>query len=108
MTRGYVSDVRQNDQIVEQDLQFEQSWSASSISHSLPSNPSDSEKSEKLGDAVRLHEHSQILEALINDGGNRRAVAEKLGISQRTLRYKIAKMRELGIEVPTRYGAVNH
>jgi two-component system response regulator FlrC len=104
--------MRQNDFIEEQDLQFEQSLSSSARDHSLPtdfspSNANEVEKNENLGDAVRSHEHSQILEALKYDGGNRKAVAEKLGISQRTLRYKIAKMRELGINVPTRYGMVH-
>ncbi|MEC7282335.1 MAG: helix-turn-helix domain-containing protein, partial [Pseudomonadota bacterium] len=32
--------------------------------------------------------------------GKRKDVAEKLGISPRTLRYKLARMREDGIEVP--------
>lgn len=104
--------MRQNDLIEAQDLQFEQSWSASPRGHSLPANAnpstsSEGEKNEKLGDVVRSHEHSQILESLKQNGGNRKAVAEKLGISQRTLRYKVAKMRELGIDVPTRYGLVN-
>ncbi|MBL1433721.1 MAG: sigma-54-dependent Fis family transcriptional regulator [Gammaproteobacteria bacterium] len=46
------------------------------------------------------HEHNLILDALSN--GNRKQAAEKLGISQRTLRYKLAKMRDSGIEVPRR------
>lgn len=46
------------------------------------------------------HEHNLILDALKN--GNRKQAAEKLGISQRTLRYKLAKMRDAGIDVPGR------
>ena len=46
------------------------------------------------------HEHNLILDALRN--GNRKQAADKLGISQRTLRYKLAKMREEGVEVPRR------
>ncbi|MDP5207533.1 hypothetical protein ORI99_10890, partial [Alishewanella sp. SMS9] len=30
----------------------------------------------------------------------RKDVAEKLGISDRTLRYKLARMRESGIDIP--------
>jgi two-component system response regulator FlrC len=44
-------------------------------------------------------EHELILEALRADNGNRQAVAKRLGISPRTLRYKLARMREAGIEV---------
>jgi len=37
---------------------------------------------------------------LVSCNGKRKDVAEKLGISPRTLRYKLARMREDGIEVP--------
>jgi len=50
------------------------------------------------------HEHNLILDALRK--GNRKQAAEKLGISQRTLRYKLAKMRDSGIEVPRRAALV--
>jgi two-component system response regulator FlrC len=59
-----------------------------------------------LGEEVQNHEHKKILQALRESMGNRKAVAEKLGISQRTLRYKLARMREKGIDVPDRYGAI--
>ena len=32
---------------------------------------------------------------------NRNAAAERLGISPRTLRYKLARLREAGVVVPT-------
>ena len=41
-----------------------------------------------------------ILQALRSDNGNRQLAAKRLGISARTLRYKLAKLREAGIEVP--------
>jgi two-component system response regulator FlrC len=44
-------------------------------------------------------EREVILDALRADNGNRRAVAERLGISERTLRYKLARLRESGVEV---------
>jgi two-component system response regulator FlrC len=59
-----------------------------------------------LGEEVQNHEHKKILQALRESMGNRKAVAEKLGISQRTLRYKLARMREKGIDIPDRYGAI--
>jgi two-component system response regulator FlrC len=45
-------------------------------------------------------ERDVILEALRTAHGCRREVAEKLGISPRTLRYKLARIRNAGIEVP--------
>jgi two-component system response regulator FlrC len=45
-------------------------------------------------------ERDLILDALRCGQGSRREVAERLGISQRTLRYKLARLREAGIEVP--------
>ncbi len=55
---------------------------------------------DNLAQDMLEHEHNLILDALRQ--GNRKQAAEKLGISQRTLRYKLAKMRESGIEVPRR------
>jgi two-component system response regulator FlrC len=52
-----------------------------------------------LGQGVQQHEFRIIAQALIDANGKRKDVAEKLGISPRTLRYKIAKMRECGLEV---------
>ena len=46
------------------------------------------------------HERRLILEALEEGRGSRKYAAEKLGISPRTLRYKLAKLREMGIDVP--------
>lgn len=53
-----------------------------------------------LGSELRYQEHQIILDALQAFNGKRKDVAEKLGISPRTLRYKLARMRDSGIEVP--------
>ena len=50
-----------------------------------------------LSNAVRHSEHQAIM-AAIKDTPNRRDAARKLGISPRTLRYKLARLRELGLE----------
>ena len=54
----------------------------------------------RLGSELRYQEHQIILDTLVSCNGKRKDVAEKLGISPRTLRYKLALMREDGIEVP--------
>lgn len=58
------------------------------------------ESKDLLGNELKQQEHQIILETLQNCRGSRKDVAEKLGISPRTLRYKIAKMRECGIDIP--------
>ncbi|WP_345889346.1 sigma-54 dependent transcriptional regulator [Shewanella algae] len=58
------------------------------------------ETPEALGDELKAQEHVIILETLAQCQGSRKLVAEKLGISARTLRYKMARMREMGIELP--------
>lgn len=103
--------MRQGDYIEAQDLQFEQHNTMSTIGNSaatmIPMPGDTARESASLGDDVRMHEHKRILEALKREVGNRKAVAEKLGISQRTLRYKISRMRDIGIAIPSRYGAVS-
>ena len=54
----------------------------------------------RLGDSVRSAEEHIILQTLHNEKGSRKITAEKLGISPRTLRYKIARMKESGVAVP--------
>ncbi|KKL01070.1 sigma-54-dependent Fis family transcriptional regulator [Rheinheimera mesophila] len=45
-------------------------------------------------------EHRIILETMRACANSRKEVAERLGISARTLRYKLARMRESGIQLP--------
>ncbi len=65
----------------------------------LEENTSDHE-AQSLGDGVRSAEEKIILQILNDARGNRKTTAEKLGISPRTLRYKIARMKEAGLPVP--------
>ncbi len=53
-----------------------------------------------LGGELKTQEHAIILETLAQCQGSRKQVAEKLGISARTLRYKMAKMRDMGVNIP--------
>jgi len=60
----------------------------------------DTGSDDKLGNELKLQEHQIILDTLNACHGSRKAVAERLGISPRTLRYKIARMRDSGIQIP--------
>ncbi|MGF1871541.1 sigma-54-dependent transcriptional regulator [Photobacterium indicum] len=53
-----------------------------------------------LGSELREQEFIIIIETIKACEGRRKDVAEQLGISPRTLRYKLAKMRDAGIEIP--------
>jgi two-component system response regulator FlrC len=55
---------------------------------------------DKLGSELKIQEHQIILDTLQACNGSRKDVAERLGISPRTLRYKIARMRDCGIQIP--------
>ena len=53
-----------------------------------------------LGDELRDQEYTIIMDTLVECQGRRKEMADKLGISPRTLRYKLAKMRDAGIDIP--------
>ncbi|MBK4990290.1 MULTISPECIES: sigma-54 dependent transcriptional regulator [unclassified Pseudomonas] len=48
---------------------------------------------------VRRHEYQMIIDTLRAERGRRKEAAERLGISPRTLRYKLAQMRDAGFDV---------
>ncbi|MGC3979888.1 MAG: sigma-54 dependent transcriptional regulator [Steroidobacteraceae bacterium] len=70
--------------------------------HELHSNvaPVGRADSAALSNSLENTERSLILDALRAGNGNRREAAERLGISQRTLRYKLARLRDAGVDVP--------
>lgn len=55
------------------------------------------EEASQLGNDLQQREFEIILTTLRHENGSRKNTAEKLGISPRTLRYKIARMRDFGI-----------
>ncbi|MHC6226642.1 sigma-54-dependent transcriptional regulator [Pseudomonas sp. X10] len=61
--------------------------------------PPVAEESSGLGDDMRRHEFQMIIDTLRAERGRRKEAAERLGISPRTLRYKLAQMRDAGLDV---------
>jgi two-component system response regulator FlrC len=55
----------------------------------------------KLTNIVQMHEFAAIRRTLEECGGNRIETARRLGISERTLRYRLAKAREAGDPLAT-------
>lgn len=62
--------------------------------------PADMAERNSLNDNLRSREEQIILDALREGNGSRKNAAERLGISQRTLRYKIARLRDAGVAIP--------
>lgn len=54
-----------------------------------------------LGSDLRQQEFRIIIQTLKQERGRRNRAAEQLGISPRTLRYKLAQMRDAGIDLDT-------
>ncbi len=67
---------------------------------SLANNGIPDNSNNQLGSDMRHHEYQLIVESLAKCNGKKKEVAERLGISARTLRYKIASMREAGYCIP--------
>ena len=84
----------QGNSIEGSDLAFESGFETSPDAVDAPAGKQD------LQDELKDREHAVILDALRAHTGNRTAVATELGISARTLRYKLARMREQGIRIP--------
>jgi two-component system response regulator FlrC len=61
--------------------------------------------SASLGDEVRQREFRIIIQTLKKERGRRNRAAEQLGISPRTLRYKLAQMRDAGIDLDAELAA---
>ncbi|MCQ6258881.1 sigma-54 dependent transcriptional regulator [Pseudomonas sp. Q11] len=59
----------------------------------------DAESAGALGDDLRRREFQMIIDTLRAERGRRKEAAERLGISPRTLRYKLAQMRDAGMDV---------
>jgi len=63
-------------------------------------NGSGDSESSALGDDLQRREYEIIVDTLRDTGGSRKSAAERLGISPRTLRYKLARMRDSGFLLP--------
>lgn len=58
------------------------------------------EESEGLPTDLKARETQLIIDTLKNNAGHRQKTAEALNISPRTLRYKLAKLKDQGYEIP--------
>jgi two-component system response regulator FlrC len=84
--------LQQGDSIEVEDLQIETAEPGSSLQAA--------DTSPLLASSLRVSEGELILDALRAENGQRKAAALRLGISPRTLRYKLARLREHGLAIP--------
>jgi two-component system response regulator FlrC len=94
--------LRHGNKISPEDLCFEPSRDSRSENHVNVEELS--AQANDLGDELKKKEQLLIIEALQAGHGNRKHAAMKLGISERTLRYKLARMRDEGVNIPRGYG----
>ena len=92
-------------EILENDIHFEAAGKAKPVLKVVTENVVVSEiendsSMDSLNGDLKQREWNLILGAIKAAKGSRKMTAEKLGISQRTLRYKLARMRDAGINVP--------
>ncbi|MFJ3049324.1 sigma-54-dependent response regulator transcription factor FleR [Pseudomonas nitroreducens] len=71
--------------------------SPTSASVDIPSGAST--EAGQLGEDLKRREFQMIIDTLRSERGRRKEAAERLGISPRTLRYKLAQMRDAGMDV---------
>ena len=95
--------LRSTDRIEAHDLAIEAGTlaAAQSVRHTTKATPLSAAAAKlpansttRLADAARTSEYEAIEEALAATGGHRLRAAERLGISERTLRYRLAGMRQ--------------
>ncbi len=88
----------------ESDLHFESDAAPAPAAGATAAAPAETATGGNLNTDLRQREWEVILKTIRDVNGSRKATAERLGISQRTLRYKLARMREAGIRIPDLHG----
>ena len=95
--------LRTGQDVDEQDIYFEdvpKPQSPVGQTAPVPMMTQPSQDSAVLGSGLKAREQAMILDMLKATNGSRKDTAERLGISPRTLRYKLARFKEQGIAVP--------
>jgi len=76
---------------------------ADNISAAEPESDSEQIAGAALGMDLRKREYEIIIETLRQENGSKKNTADRLGISPRTLRYKMARLREQGYNLEQRF-----
>jgi len=90
----------ENDEVLAVDLSERPTETTKVVIENEASDTSDKPSSGTLSNDLKSVEEKMILDALSSGNGSRKVAAEILGISPRTLRYKIARLRDAGVALP--------
>lgn len=105
LAHSWPGNVRELENLIQRSLIFLQGNSISAADLIFEScsgaSEADAKATAALQDKLKRREQQIIIDALTASNGNRAAVAEKLGISPRTLRYKLARLRKAGVALPS-------
>ena len=114
MRHDWPGNVRELENVVQRALLFAAGGDTIEVEHILfdrpvtftfqrsapaPVVPTDAEEPATLGKVVQMSEFQAIRDTLKACGGSRIETARRLGISERTLRYRLAKAREQGEDI---------
>lgn len=103
LAHDWPGNVRELDNVIQRSLIMLPGHEIHSRDLVIEEMPGETSNKASAGHALRTdlkeREFQIIIDALQADGGNRRTAAEKLGISPRTLRYKLAEMRKAGVTI---------
>lgn len=88
------------EQINEQDICLDTDQVQTVQASSVKAEVIEMDSNVKLDEDLKTREQRVIVDVLKSVKGSRKDAAEKLGISPRTLRYKLARLRDQGIEIP--------
>ncbi|WP_119394979.1 sigma-54-dependent transcriptional regulator [Salinibius halmophilus] len=100
--------IREMDNIIQRALIFQQGQTIEAHDLHLPnakpvaiveSDTVTEDEGPELSNGVKRHEFDLIVNAIRQCRGKKKDAADMLGISPRTLRYKLAKLREMGLDV---------
>ncbi len=107
MAHSWPGNVRELDNLVQRTLILlgGDTVDAEDLCFEPGSAPVNVEETGELKVDLKSKEEKLIIDALNAGSGNRKFAAERLGISPRTLRYKIARLRDAGIAIPDRFGS---
>ena len=104
LAHGWPGNVRELENLIQRSLILLQGASISASDLVFESCSATSEddamSTAALHESLQYRERQIIIDALADNNGNRVAVAETLGISPRTLRYKLARLRKAGVAMP--------
>ncbi|QBL09869.1 sigma-54-dependent Fis family transcriptional regulator [Rheinheimera sp. D18] len=94
-------DINEPNRVTNHEASYSEPLLPAEISASLPElNDTANDEQGSFKHSVYEQEHRIILATMKAYNNRRKDVAQKLGISDRTLRYKLARMRDSGIELP--------